>query len=327
MNTVKLSSFIGKKIAVFATAVAVSSCGSGGGSTEKPLDTPTSGQITLAADESFMPIVKAEIDVFEATYPDAHIKPIYESEGEAFRRLLADSARVIIVSRQLNDNEKAQFKQQTITPTTTKLAVDAVALIVNNANADSLLTVQQIGEIMHGRFSSWKQVNPKAKEEKVVVVFDKSNSSNLEFMRKYYKLPADLQTNIFAANSNEEVVKYVSKTPNAIGVIGVNWISDSEDPKHLSFRREVKAVAVADSTPPTSQYDYYQPFQAYISNGSYPYCRNIYAISREARTGLGNGFVAFAASDPGQRIVLKAGILPATAPIRVVNFNKNKKEE
>ncbi|SFC52683.1 phosphate transport system substrate-binding protein [Flexibacter flexilis DSM 6793] len=313
-------------MAVLAAAVAVSSCDGGSGASEKKLDTPTSGQITIAADESFMPIVKAEIDVFEATYPEAHFKSVYESEGEAFKHLLADSARVIIVSRQLNDNEKAQFKQQTITPTTTKLAVDAVALIVNNANPDSLLTVQQIGEIMHGRYTSWKHVNAKSKDEKVVVVFDKSNSSNLSFMRKYYKLPEDLQTNIFAANSNEEVVKYVSKTPNAIGVIGVNWISDSEDPKHMSFRREVKTVAVADSTPPASQYDYYQPFQAYISNGSYPYCRNIYSISREARMGLGNGFVAFAASDPGQRIVLKAGILPATAPIRVVNFNKNKSE-
>jgi phosphate transport system substrate-binding protein len=38
--------------------------------------------------------------------------------------------------------------------------------------------------------------------------------------------------------------------------------------------------------------------------------------------GLGNGFIAFAASDPGQRIVLKAGLLPAIAPVRIVNFGK-----
>ena len=33
----------------------------------------------------------------------------------------------------------------------------------------------------------------------------------------------------------EEVIKYVKEHPNAIGVIGVNWISDEDDPKVLDF--------------------------------------------------------------------------------------------
>lgn len=304
---------------VLATTVA---CGGGSKSSEKPLDTATSGDVHLTADESFMPIIKAETDVFMATYTDAKLRVHYESEGEAMQRLIADSARVAFVSRQLNEEEIAYFKQKNITPKTTKIAVDAVSLIVNNQNADSLLTIQQIGDIMQGKSALWHNVNAKSKKEKIVVVFDKSNSSNLNFMRKYFKLPDSLQTNIFAANSNKEVIKYVSENANALGVIGVNWISDSEDPKHLSFRREIKVVAVADTSAPSSINDYYLPYQAYIAGGQYPFCRNIYAISREARVGLGNGFIAFAASDPGQRIVLKAGLLPATAPIRVVNFGK-----
>jgi phosphate transport system substrate-binding protein len=90
----------------------------------------------------------------------------------------------------------------------------------------------------------------------------------------------------------------------------------------LSFRREIRVAAIADTSAPQSIDDYYLPYQAYIASGKYPYCRNIYAVSREARMGLGNGFIAFAASDPGQRIVLKAGLLPAIAPVRIVNFGK-----
>jgi phosphate transport system substrate-binding protein len=49
--------------------------------------------------------------------------------------------------------------------------------------------------------------------------------------------------------------------------------------------------------------------------------RTVYIISREARAGLGSGFTAFVAGDKGQRIILKSGLVPATAPIRIVEIN------
>ena len=66
---------------------------------------------------------------------------------------------------------------------------------------------------------------------------------------------------------------------------------------------------------------FYQPYQAYIAQKSYPLVRDIMMISREARSGLASGFMAFVASDKGQRIVLKSGLVPATMPIRIVEIN------
>ncbi|MEG1574765.1 MAG: phosphate ABC transporter substrate-binding protein, partial [Bacteroidales bacterium] len=40
-------------------------------------DTPTSGVITISADETFAPVLDQEIDIFEFQYPEAHIIPIY----------------------------------------------------------------------------------------------------------------------------------------------------------------------------------------------------------------------------------------------------------
>ena len=66
--------------------------------------------------------------------------------------------------------------------------------------------------------------------------------------------------------------------------------------------------------------EYYQPLQAYLSLGFYPLTRDVMVASREARSGLGTVFIAWLTSDKGQRVVLKAGLLPATMPIRIVKI-------
>ena len=65
----------------------------------------------------------------------------------------------------------------------------------------------------------------------------------------------------------------------------------------------------------------YAPYQAYLQLKKYPLARMLYIVSGEARSGLGTGFASWALSEKGQRIVLKAGLLPATMPVRVVQIN------
>ena len=60
----------------------------------------------------------------------------------------------------------------------------------------------------------------------------------------------------------------------------------------------------------------------YIYSGEYPFCRDVYIINREGRTGLGTGFAAFVAGEKGQLIILKAGMVPATQPVRMVKITK-----
>jgi phosphate transport system substrate-binding protein len=67
----------------------------------------------------------------------------------------------------------------------------------------------------------------------------------------------------------------------------------------------------------------YKPFQAYIAQKVYPLWREVFVVSREAYTGLGTGLNAFIASERGQRIILKNGLLPATMPVRIVEFKEN----
>ena len=59
-------------------------------------ETLYSGEIRIAVDESFKPIMEEELQVYHALTPEALITPIYCSEVEAVNLLLKDS-RVVSV--------------------------------------------------------------------------------------------------------------------------------------------------------------------------------------------------------------------------------------
>jgi len=299
-----------------------SACKSG---PDKPTftDTPTSGEITIVCDESYQPLISVESDTFHSIYQYARVKVKYLPEGEAFKELVSnDSIRMIISSRKLNASEEEYFRGRKLIPRVTKVAIDAVALVINTENKDSLIKFEQLKNIISGNYKSWKQLNPASPLDSFVLVFDKSGSANARYLQETFNLDkTSIPKNWFATNSNADVADYVSKNKNAIGVISVNWISDRDDPMTDKFLSKIRVVEL--SPPDSSQFssEYYKPYQAYIALKQYPLIRDVYMISREGRNGLGTGFAAFVAGDQGQRIIRLMGMLPATMPVRLIQAN------
>jgi phosphate transport system substrate-binding protein len=280
----------------------------------KALDTPTSGSISIAVDESLKPLVEAEIHAFEGIYHNAHINVTYTSEGEAIDALLKDSVRMAIVTRKLVEGEEKKLLDQVITPTQLGLAKDAVALIINPQNRDSLVQLADLKKILGGEMEA---VNAARKKGSTFseVVFDQPNSGIIRYLRESLMPFDSLPKYCFALKSNAAVVEYVSQKPQALGLIDVSWISDRDDSTTNSFLHSIRVMGISQDS------GHFQPYQAYIAQGKYPLVRNVVMISREARSGLATGFITFCASDKGQRIVLKSGLVPSTMPLRIVEIN------
>lgn len=297
--------------------LALSACRSK--SKEGPTDTYSSGVIAIAADESFEPIIQEEIDVFESLYPLAGIVPRYTTEVEAINLLLKDSVRLAVATRTLTEEEMNSFHSRKFYPREIKLATDALALIVNRTNPDSLLSVRDFRRILTGEAKSWKQVNPRSGLKEIQVVFDNKNSSTVRFAMDSVCGGKPLATeNVSALNTNQQVIDFVAKNPEAIGVIGVNWLGNRSDTTNLSFKEEIRVMAVSAEDVATPE-NCYKPYQAYLYYGNYPLARPIYAILNDPRNGLPWGFTSFMTSDKGQRIILKSGLVPATQPVRIVH--------
>jgi phosphate transport system substrate-binding protein len=283
--------------------------------TGRVLDSPTSGHIKIAIDESLRPVMDAEIETFESLYDRANIDASYYPEADAIDALMQDSVRLAIVTRRLTQQEKDYFKNIRITPTELDVAVSAVALIVHRQNADTLINMDQIRALLQGKITLWSELGSKNKAG-IEIVFDNPNSGLIRHLKDSVAKVDRLPANTFAAENNQAVIDHVSGNKNAIGLIGLEWISDKDDSVSNSFLNRIRVMSVAgDST-------HFKPYQAYLALKYYPLARRITILSREARSGLGSGFMAFVASEPGQRIILKAGLVPVTMPLRVVEVDR-----
>lgn len=296
--------------------MAIVSCKNGPNNSEAT-DTPTSGEVNIVVDESFQQLFDTQIYTFQSLYVNAKVIAHYLPENEALQRLINDSCKVVIMCRDLSKEERKNFEAKNLFPISTKIAEDAIAIVVNPENTDSTLSVANIKSVLIGTDSVWSQLNEKSKLGKINVVFDNAGSANARYMQDSLLFGKPFSKNTFAVTSNPEVIEYVSKNKNAIGIVSVNWISDSDDSTTTNFLKKVKVIGIKKN----DSSDAYKPYQAYIKTKDYAFTRSVYMINRQTRAGLGMGFVSFVAGNKGQLMILKAGLVPSIAPTRMVKIS------
>ena len=287
----------------------------------------TRGDIKVAADDSYRLLMQTQSETFMGIYNYAKIEVIYGAEGDIMPMLLNDSVRFVVISRELNEQESKALASQKIFPKTYKIAYDALAFIVNKENADTNFTYNQLSQLFTSKdtavkWSAISEDNKELKDKSVQVVFDHPKSGNARSVKETFKID-QLPVFCYAVNSNQQVIDYVEKNKNAIGVIGVNWISDSADSVSQSFLSSIKVVSVSSQDDADGKNGFYKPYQAYLATKEYPFSRPVNLILREPFSGLGTGFSSFISGDKGQRIVRLSGLLPANVPIRLVETRSN----
>ena len=289
-----------------------------GGNNNTVTETPTSGNIRIVVDESLFPLLETEVFTFTHLYNYAKITPVYKSEVDVINDFMNDSVKVIVTSRKLTEDQIKYLRDTLIIARTTTFAYDALALVTNKENYDTLVKYETIRDIFLGKITKWKDINPKSRLGDINVIFDNAKSGNIRYFKEKFDVVEKLPSNFFALNSNKEVIDFVSKNKNALGIVSVNWISDKNDSVSRNFIRKINVLAI--SQPYLADDSYYRPYQGSIYDKSYPFVREIYLISRETFKGLGSGFIQWACAEQGQRIVLKSGLVPATMPIRLVQI-------
>jgi phosphate transport system substrate-binding protein len=269
-------------------------------------ETILKGTATVAVDETLQPIVEDQIEVFESRY-EAKIKMDAKSEAEIIRDLVKGTSTIGILSRKFTEDETTFFINKKVTPKITPFAIDAIAFISNSRTKDTLIALNDVINFMKGK------INGKIKG----LVFDNPNSSTVRYMNDLAGLKSIPQKGVFSFGTNNEVIKFVAKNEGMIGIVGMNWLSQSK-PQMQKYVDQVSILSVKG----IKDKDFYYPDQNSIAEGKYPLARNLYIINCQGYSGLGMGFASFLAGDVGQRIVLKSGLLPINVPPRKLSIRK-----
>lgn len=303
----------------------------------------TSGTATFVCDNTFENIFAQEVDVFEYQYPDAHLLVRYATEAEAFDSLFSLNTRTIVAARDLTAQEKTALKAKyrnerglRVNLRSSLIAVDAVAFIVNDQNSCEKLTVGEIADIVSGRTTRWDELEPSSLGN-IRVIVDETGSSMGTYLRDSVLHGGELGPNVFSAGSVAEVFNIVENNPNAIGVLGVSWITS--DMENADLSPSERAAALTNDEPVqgatltqrvkvlkinrNDEVRAYKPYQQYIFDGSYPFFRQIYMITAASPSNVAGGFYSFVTGPLGQKIILKTGILPARVNIQRVELPSN----
>jgi len=283
----------------------------------------------FVADESFHPILDEEleifINVFNRNLPQKDtIKARYMNEQEAVEMLMKNETWLAFTTRKLTDKERQNLRDRSFTPRELAIAYDGLAIIVNNQNPDSCITIKDFKRVLRGEATQWNEIYPGSKMGEIDVVFDNPLSSTVRFcvdsILDGQEFAGD---NIGAVLKSSEVVDYVENHPNAIGIIGSNWLNDKRDTTNVTFRRNIRVMGVSRLDSANAR-NSFKPYQGYLYNGNYPLVRTIYAITTEPRTGAPTRFANFCRLPQGQTIILRAALLPVVANLNVRQVNVRK---
>ncbi len=184
-------------------------------------------------------------------------------------------------SRALKDEEKTNLKAEVV-------AVDGIAVIVNNANTVQNLTMDEIAKIYTGEIQNWSELG--GADSPVVCIGREAASGTRD---GFESVTGTSEKCLYTQEltSTGDVVQTVSSNPNAIGYASLASVGDS-----------VRAVSVEGI----------EPSDATILDGTYKIQRDFVLVTPSDRdlSSEAQAFYKFCMSKDADEYIRKAGAVP-----------------
>ncbi len=119
--------------------------------TESYTASKMSGTVTLAGSTSVAPVMNVLADEYKKLNPDMKIEIQESGSSAGIESAMQGAVNIAMSSRELKDNEAAKLKSQ-------KIALDGIAIIVNNENALDNITSDQVKDIFIGNTTAWDAI-------------------------------------------------------------------------------------------------------------------------------------------------------------------------
>ena len=284
----------------------------GVGGCKKKDETVTSGHRLLLTADPYVPLMQQEADQFMSIYPEVKMEVRSASTREAVILLLNDSVHSIVIDRQFNEEEQQVVQQAAIRIVENKIAEDGIAIIVHKQNPISSIRTESVRSIVTNTVKDWSQITEAHWSGDIDFVLTSKNSGMYELLQKrIFSVSKPLEPTTVMQNQSE-VVKYVSAHPQSVGCVAASLVNNEMD--------QIKVIPVLTKSPEGTEKKYV-PRQQDIYNTLYPFHYSLYLYNAEAKTSVGVGFGALVLSNVGQKIIQRAGLVPASIPYRTIQLH------
>ena len=264
-----------------ASSAAASSASAAAGSTASSTAAALSGNVATGGSTSMKNVIAALTEGFAEVEPGVTVSYDPTGSGAGITGATDKTLDIGLSSRALKDDEKADVDGTTI-------ALDGIAIIVNNASKVEDLTVDQLKQMFTGEITNWSEVG--GDDGEIVLIGREAGSGT----RDGFESIVDVKDSCKYAQeltATGAVISAVEANPLAIGYASLSAVGDTV--KMVT----VGGVECSEETVKDGSYEVQRPF-VFVTNDSV-------TLSAQAQA-----FFDFATSTDAADLIRTAGAVP-----------------
>ena len=264
-----------------ASSAAASSTSAAAGSTASSTAAALSGNVATGGSTSMKNVIAALTEGFAEVEPGVTVSYDPTGSGAGITGATDKTLDIGLSSRALKDEEKADVDGTTI-------ALDGIAIIVNNASKVEDLTVDQLKQMFTGEITNWSEVG--GDDGEIVLIGREAGSGT----RDGFESIVDVKDSCKYAQeltATGAVISAVEANPLAIGYASLSAVGDTV--KMVT----VGGVECSEETVKDGSYEVQRPF-VFVTNKSV-------TLSEQAQA-----FFNFATSADAADLIRTAGAVP-----------------
>lgn len=264
-----------------ASSAAASSTSAAAGSTASSTAAALSGNVATGGSTSMKNVIAALTEGFAEVEPGVTVSYDPTGSGAGITGATDKTLDIGLSSRALKDDEKADVDGTTI-------ALDGIAIIVNNASKVEDLTVDQLKQMFTGEITNWSEVG--GDDGDIVLIGREAGSGT----RDGFESIVDVKDSCKYAQeltATGAVISAVEANPLAIGYASLSAVGDTV--KMVT----VGGVECSEDTVKDGSYEVQRPF-VFVTNKSV-------TLSEQAQA-----FFDFATSADAADLIRTAGAVP-----------------
>lgn len=202
-----------------------------------------SGSISTNGSTSMEKVIGVLSEAFQNKYPDVTVTYDATGSGTGIEAVVNKTADIGLASRELKDKEKEKGLQETT------VALDGIAIIVNEKNPVDDLKLEEIKDIYRGKISKWSELEG-GKGEEISCIGREAGSGS----RDGFESITDTRDECRLAQeltSTGAVIESVKNSEQAIGYVSFAAVENQKGIKVITVDKvECNSKNIADGSYP-----------------------------------------------------------------------------
>jgi len=249
--------------------------------------------ITLKGSDTLLILGQKWAEIYMKKNPGTVVQVTGGGSGVGISALINGGTDIAQASRPMKEKEKDKMlEKRGIGVNEIPVALDGIAVYVNDKNPVERLTFAQLKDIFQATIRNWKEVG--GSDEKIVLYGRENSSGTHVFFKEHVLKKEDYAVRVQPLPGTAAVVNAVAKDEKGIGYGGA------------AYAKGVKEVLVAHD----EESGYFPPNMENIVSGKYPISRYLFWYTAGSPKGEMKELVDWVLSPEGQKVVEEVGYFP-----------------